>query len=1106
MKIYHKDKDYEKALKYYQRAAKFLPKHAKNYFKIGMCYYKLKDFFSANEAFEKALQLKPENEQWKKQFNHSQDGLVSIFLPQKLWWKEIIDTQAIIEKKGGNFDLYFTLANALKMMNRYEEATKAYEKAIKLCKENENLSELYYEMGFCYESFNAKDLAELAYKKAIDFELKEDKKKEALRYGIGVFHEEKKRFELANKAYLNKAQNSNEDEGLFFKIAKIFDTLYEWQNAEFYYEKSLEFNYQLAQTHFNLALVCERQKKYQKAINSYQEALKRNNDFKINWYYRLGVCFNENGQTQEAIESFLNMQRTEAKAYKEGQLKNGGFNQRALYTHYYENLELKDKTILYESFHGRLMSCNPYAIFKYLLEDERFKDFTHIWVLQSDEHIKKELKKLKNLILVKRGSNLYLRYLASAKYLINNTTFPAYFIRKEGQFYLNTWHGTPLKTLGKYIKTSFMEHSNTQRNFLQCTHIINPNDFTQKVLLKDYDIADIYSGKALVSGYARIDLTLKRQDFLKSRFDIKEGQKVLLYAPTYRGDFGNPDFDYKFITKLLEELCVMPFKVLFKGHHETLALIEENGLRIADANDRDIDTNELLSIVDILITDYSSIAFDFMPQDKPIIYYCYDYEKYKKERGMYFDLKDLGLSYCKNTTEVKTLLKDEVFLNQKNRYAHLKEKFFPLEDGHSTKRVVDFFFFDTYDEKRLFKNESQKTKLLFFVGPFLRNGILSAFKNLIAHLDLKQFSINVAIDKGSIEAEPQRLEAFNELKNKLNVLPKVGTFNFDIEEYWLMREDTFGVKRNNDLQEEFFSKAYQREFKRLFGDCDFDTIIQYDGYQRYWSALFAYAKGDFKKIIYAHNDMQGEFYKRFPYLRGIFYLYKRFDLILSVSTQTNEENIKNLAQAYEIPVSKFKTALNLINVDEVINKAQKPLSKQDLDKYFKKDHKVFINLARLSVEKDQTSLIKAFAKFHANFPKTTLLILGDGPLKDNLTELIKKLSLSKNVFLLGFISNPFPYLARSDFFILSSQHEGQALVLAEAMILRKPILCTNFSCAKDFLGQNNEYGLVVPKGEQGLYEGLCEITQNPPQFKEFDFKTYNEKCLKEFIGFLGENK
>ncbi len=781
-------------------------------------------------------------------------------------------------------------------------------------------------------------------------------------------------------------------------------------------------------------------------------------------------------------------------------LKNKSFNQKALYTYFYESLELEEKTILYESFHGRLMSCNPYAIFSFLLEDERFKDFTHIWVLGSSDFIKPEFRKLKNLILVRRGSHLYLRYLASAKYLINNTTFPDYFIRKEGQLYLNTWHGTPLKFLGKFIKTSFMEHRNTQRNFLQTTHMINPNEFTQNVLIKDYDIDEIYKGKALVTGYARNDLNFKKSSFVKERFKIKENEKVLLYAPTYRGSFGDPEFDLRFITKLLKELTVMPFKVLFKGHHETLRLIEEQGLKIADANDRDIDTNELLSVVDVLITDYSSIAFDFMPLDKPIIYFCYDYEKYKEERGMYFDLKDLGFEYCTDIEQIKRLLQDEEFLSRKGRYEHLREKFFALEDGKSTQRIVEFFFFDKFDETKLFKNESKKTKLLFFMGPFLRNGILSAFKNLVFHLEKQGFSINVAIDPWSIFGHDERMEAFNELKNRLKILPKTGTFNLLPEEQWLMREDVFGVERNNKEQEELFARAYAREFRRLYADTHFHTLIQYDGYQRYWSALFACAKGNFKKIIYAHNDMQGEFYKRFPYLRGIFYLYKRFDLILSVSTKTNEDNLKNLAKAYDIPQSKFKTAFNFINESEVLEKAKEALAKEHLG-LFKKGYKIFINLARLSVEKDQTSLIEAFALFHAKFPKTRLLILGDGPLRDNLEILVKKLGLKDSVFLLGFISNPFPYLAKSDIFVLSSQHEGLPLVLAEAMILKKSILCTSFACAEDFLGHHSEYGLVVPIGKKGLYEGLCTMLENPPQFKDFDFKSYNQNCLKNILSF-----
>lgn len=783
-------------------------------------------------------------------------------------------------------------------------------------------------------------------------------------------------------------------------------------------------------------------------------------------------------------------------------LQNKSFKERAIYQHYYETLPLRDKTILYESFHGRLMSCNPYAIFKFLLRDERFKDWTHIWVIEKSDYIKPEYRRLKNLILVRRGSDLYWRYLASVKYLINNTTFAAPFIRKEGQFYLNTWHGTAMKSLGKHIKTTFLEHSNSQRNFLQTTHIINPSEFMQKVILEDYEISKIYRGKALLSGYARIDLTLQEtsKQSLKRHFGIQEGEKVLLYAPTYRGYFGQAEFEYATITKLLQELSVMPFKILFKGHYETLKAIEQEDLRICDANDREIDTNELLSIVDVLITDYSSIAFDFMPLDKPIIYYAYDYAKYKKERGVYFGFEELGLKYCKTLEEVKGLLRDEGFLSATNRYAHLKERFFPLEDGNSTQRVVDFFFFDQYDSSRLYQVQSQKPKILVFQGHFMPNGIGSAFKNLIAHLH-KDYDFFVSVNGSSIGEFPERLAVFNAIRDKVNILPATGTLNLDIQEKWLLGGEFVGER--NDEQESIVRKAWQREWRRMYGESQFDCVIDYEGYGLYWAFLYGFAPIA-NKYIFLHNDMQGEVYKKFPQLEGIFYLYKRFSKVLSVSEATNAQNRENLSEKYGIPEKNFQTLHNFINAQEVLDKAEIPLSEAVEHKYFKKGYKVFINLARLSIEKDQTSLIRAFARVSKEYPKLILLILGEGPLRKQLERLIAELGLKNKVFLLGFQTNPYNFLKKADFFALSSEHEGLPLVLAEAMILERPILCTDFACAKDFLGANNEYGLVVPKGEEGVYQGLKQMLEKPLQFQRFDSESYNQARKKEYMKIMGK--
>ena len=155
-----------------------------------------------------------------------------------------------------------------------------------------------------------------------------------------------------------------------------------------------------------------------------------------------------------------------------------------VYTEYLETLPLAPLTVLYESSHGNSVSCNPLQICRNLLADPRFDSWTHVWVLNDKDRIPHELAGRKNVIFAARDSDLYLRYLSTAAYLINNTSFPAYFVRRSDQQYLNTWHGTPLKTLGKDVKTAFFEHRNIARNLLQTTHIIVPNVHTRNALLR----------------------------------------------------------------------------------------------------------------------------------------------------------------------------------------------------------------------------------------------------------------------------------------------------------------------------------------------------------------------------------------------------------------------------------------------------------------------------------------------------------------------------------------------------------------------------------------------------------------------------------------------
>nr|WP_272887716.1 glycosyltransferase [Campylobacter lanienae] len=165
--------------------------------------------------------------------------------------------------------------------------------------------------------------------------------------------------------------------------------------------------------------------------------------------------------------------------------------------------------------------------------------------------------------------------------------------------------------------------------------------------------------------------------------------------------------------------------------------------------------------------------------------------------------------------------------------------------------------------------------------------------------------------------------------------------------------------------------------------------------------------------------------------------------------------------------------------------------------YFQNKFKVFINIARLSIEKDQEKLIYAFKDVYKEYPNTRLLILGDGPLREKLEKLIKKLKLQKSVFLLGRVYNPFPYLKRSDCFVMSSNHEGQPMTLLEALVLNKPVISTNFACAYDVLC-NGEYGVIVENSMEFLTKAMKEFINSGMNSKPFDYINYCKNSMDDF--------
>src|SRR5690606_36545667 len=518
---------------------------------------------------------------------------------------------------------------------------------------------------------------------------------------------------------------------------------------------------------------------------------------------------------------------------------NLSFNLNVNYTTFYETLEIRDKTILYESFHGKNMSCNPYAIFKRLLDHPDFKDYHHIWVLNDKANcIDKELLKLDNVEFVKVNSQLYLKYLASCKFLINNTSFPPYFIKKTGQIYLNTWHGTPLKTLGKDMQGTIGQHKNIMRNFLQTDYLLAPNRFTANNLIESHDLKGIYQGKIAETGYPRVDLVFQRNEQLKKSLECTDDKKVLLYAPTWRGEVGNVARE---VDKFVEDVELMQarlgdqYHILLKVHSLMVKYMKPNmtGVQVVPDN---VDVNELLSFVDVLLTDYSSVFFDFLQTRKPIIFYAYDREQYRQERGFYLDLEDMPGPICETIEEVIESIHTSE--NNKDKYANkfddsIKE-FAQLEDGKSTDRLIDIIF--NGDETHTYSITDNKKNILIYCGGFLNNGVTTSALNLFNNIDYDRYNVIVA-DRGNFTEEDAN--NFNRINENVKRLYRVGSMNVLLDEvdaqnylFQYGAEQYFKKGPENYLDQEIIT-MYQREYRRMFGNMKVDVVIDFSGYVKF---------------------------------------------------------------------------------------------------------------------------------------------------------------------------------------------------------------------------------------------------------------------------------
>ena len=285
-----------------------------------------------------------------------------------------------------------------------------------------------------------------------------------------------------------------------------------------------------------------------------------------------------------------------------------------MYRILYRIVQTDKKTVLFMSFHGRSFSDNPRALYQEMKQQDRFSDFTYVWVVRDAS------MQIEGAKTVKFGSLAFFYYLAKSRYWIFNCKTYPFMIRKKDQIYLQTWHGTPLKRLAHDIQIS------GDAKFYR-SGLIAPNSFCTRVFQSAFGIE---KERLIETGYPRNDILInadeqKKQE-IRARLGIPEGKKVLLYAPTWRDNSFvaagytfelKADF-HKWKAELGDE-----YVLLFKPHYLIINKFSDteelNGfLYNVDASS---EISDLYLIADVLVTDYSSVFFDYAILGRPIYFY-----------------------------------------------------------------------------------------------------------------------------------------------------------------------------------------------------------------------------------------------------------------------------------------------------------------------------------------------------------------------------------------------------------------------------------------------------------------------------------------------------
>ncbi len=765
---------------------------------------------------------------------------------------------------------------------------------------------------------------------------------------------------------------------------------------------------------------------------------------------------------------------------------------------------LNEHLVLFESKNGKDIAGNIF----YLLKELTGGDYPEYEVyLHVAGPKRKQLRSLldcyeiQGVKFVGTTSKEYRRLLATAKYLFNDTTFPAWYIKREGQVYLNTWHGTPFKMMGRDVWNRAYAIGNVQRNYLIADYLLYPNDYMKEKMMNAYMLNHTWKGTALLEGYPRNSAFFnpERAAQVKEELELTD-KKMILYMPTWRGVLTNKKTDVQMADaycyfQLLDHALTDDEVFYVKFHLFAAKEFNFKQFKHIKPVPAKYETYDLLNAADVMVTDYSSVFFDFANSGKKIVLFTYDREEYLDERGLYVPIDSFPFPQANTFEELLTEIRSPKNYDD----TEFRATYCKYDNPDAPRRILQHVLRGEKCCKEEKPISNGKENILVYCSNLGRNGMTTSLLNLINLVDKENANYYFTFPQDQLAKVPGRLSCVPE---SVDLLPMSGSvtektfaeviafklyFRFNIETRWVEKK---------------MRELFRREYQKKFGAAHIDKIIHFTGYAPHLTMMFLQA--DAKKAIFVHNDMYDEIQEKGnQHLLTLKYAYREYDRVVPVSQATkdsllkiekNQDNVVIVENAHYDEGVREKASKEF-NVDE---ETKITMDKEQFKELLEdKSKKKFITIGRFSEEKGHKKLIEAFAEFAKTHEDVVLIIIGGyGVLYRETVKFAAEQECADRIVIVRAISNPFTILRECDLFLLPSNREPLGLVLLEADTLGIPIVATDIPGSGDFLRRYNGY--LVENSVNGLKSGMEAFWRGEVKPLNISFEEYNRKIVSDF--------